>query len=110
VDGRGAATRPYEPRQGAEIDVLVDAFARATPELTERTPLTTLAAITIGIDPTIDIGPVTLAWHGLTIALDILAGAAVAARDLHRRGLGAEPLYALLLCVTAGALVSGRVF
>ncbi len=28
-----------------------------------------IAVITIGIDPTIEFGPVTLAWHGITIAL-----------------------------------------
>src|SRR6266540_2913366 len=30
-----------------------------------------LSTITIGIDPTIEIGPLTLAWHGITIALGI---------------------------------------
>ena len=33
-----------------------------------------LSTITIGIDPTIEIGPLTLAWHGITIALGILIG------------------------------------
>lgn len=27
------------------------------------------AVITIGIDPKIHLGPLTLAWHGLTIAI-----------------------------------------
>lgn len=30
------------------------------------------ATITIGIDPTIEIGAVTVAWHGLMIAVGIL--------------------------------------
>ena len=29
----------------------------------------TTAVITVGIDPTVEIGPVTVAWHGLTIAV-----------------------------------------
>jgi hypothetical protein len=35
---------------------------------------------TIGIDPTIEVGPVEVAWHGLTIAIGIvIGGIAVAA-------------------------------
>jgi prolipoprotein diacylglyceryltransferase len=41
------------------------------------------ATITVGIDPTIELGPVTLAWHGLTIVLGIVAGGIVAAREAH---------------------------
>lgn len=52
-----------------------------------------LAAITIGIDPTIELGPVTVAWHGLTIAVGIVIGGLVAAREARRRGLDTEPLY-----------------
>lgn len=33
-----------------------------------------LATITIGIDPEIQLGPLTLAWHGLMIAVGVLAG------------------------------------
>jgi prolipoprotein diacylglyceryltransferase len=36
---------------------------------------------TIGIDPTIEVGPVEVAWHGLTIAIGIvIGGIAVAAQ------------------------------
>lgn len=44
-----------------------------------------LAIITIGIDPTLEIGPVTLAWHGITIAVGIVIGGLLAAREAHRR-------------------------
>jgi len=69
-----------------------------------------LSAITIGIDPTIEIGPVTLAWHGITIALGILIGGIVAGREARRRGLDAEPLYALGVILVAGALIGGRFY
>jgi phosphatidylglycerol---prolipoprotein diacylglyceryl transferase len=68
------------------------------------------AVITIGIDPYIKIGPVTLAWHGLTIAVGILVGGLAAAYDARRRGLEAERLYAFGLILMVGALVGGRAF
>jgi phosphatidylglycerol:prolipoprotein diacylglycerol transferase len=68
------------------------------------------AVITIGIDPTIEIGPVTIAWHGLTIALGIVIGALAAAHDARRRGLDPGRLYTIGLIVVAGALVGGRIF
>ncbi|MGH2763928.1 MAG: prolipoprotein diacylglyceryl transferase [Thermoleophilaceae bacterium] len=68
------------------------------------------SVITIGIDPTIEIGPITLAWHGLMLAVGILAGGLAAAYDAHRRGLEPERLYAIGMIVVAGALVGGRAF
>jgi len=69
-----------------------------------------LSTITIGIDPTIEIGPLTLAWHGITIALGILVGAVAAGREARRRLLETEPLYAIGMILVAGALVGGRLF
>ena len=69
-----------------------------------------LAAITIGIDPTIEIGPLTLAWHGITMAVGVLLGALVAGGEARRRGLDTEPLYAISTIVIAGALVGGRLY
>ncbi|MGH2746048.1 MAG: prolipoprotein diacylglyceryl transferase [Thermoleophilaceae bacterium] len=66
--------------------------------------------ITIGIDPTIEIGPVTIAWHGLTIAVGILIGSLAAAYDARRRGLDPQRLYAIAMIVVVGALVGGRAF
>jgi prolipoprotein diacylglyceryltransferase len=42
--------------------------------------------IEIGIDPTIELGPVTLAWHGITIALGIVIGGVATARYRGGRG------------------------
>jgi phosphatidylglycerol---prolipoprotein diacylglyceryl transferase len=68
------------------------------------------SVITIGIDPTIEIGPVTIAWHGLMIAVGILIGGLAAAYDARRRGLDPQRLYAMGLILVAGALVGGRAF
>ena len=69
-----------------------------------------LAAITIGIDPTIEIGPLTLAWHGITMAVGVLIGAVVAGGEARRRGLDPEALYTISMIVVAGALVGGRLY
>jgi len=68
------------------------------------------SVITIGIDPTIEIGPITVAWHGLMIAVGIVVGGLAAAHDARRRGLEPERLYAVGLIVVLGALVGGRAF
>jgi hypothetical protein len=46
-------------------------------------------AITIGIDPTIEFGPITVAWHGLTIAVGVLDGGW--RRPTRRVGAGWSP-------------------
>jgi phosphatidylglycerol---prolipoprotein diacylglyceryl transferase len=66
--------------------------------------------ITIGIDPFIHVGPVTLAWHGLTIGIGIVIGGVVASREARRGGLETEPLYTAGAILAAGALVGGRLF
>lgn len=68
------------------------------------------AVITIGIDPTIEIGPVTIAWHGLTIAIGILIGGLVAAREARRRGLDPDPLYTVGLILVIAAMVGSRIY
>jgi len=70
----------------------------------------TAAVITIGIDPYIDLGPVTIAWHGLTIALGILVGGAVAAADARRRGLDPDRINAFGMIAVVAAIVGARVF
>lgn len=69
-----------------------------------------MAVIRIGIDPNILLGPVTLAWHGVTIVLGIVIGALVASRWLRLRGLPTDPMstFALLACI--GGIVGARIF
>jgi phosphatidylglycerol---prolipoprotein diacylglyceryl transferase len=68
------------------------------------------SVITIDIDPTIEIGPITVAWHGLTIAIGIVVGGLAAASDARRRGLDPDRLYAMGLILVLGALIGGRAF
>jgi phosphatidylglycerol:prolipoprotein diacylglycerol transferase len=68
------------------------------------------STISIGIDPYIDLGPVTLAWHGLTIAIGVLVGGLAAAHDARRRGLEPGRMYAIGMILVVGALVGGRAF
>jgi len=68
------------------------------------------SVITIGIDPTIELGPITIAWHGLMIAVGILVGGVAVAHDARRRGLDPERIYAIGLILVIGALVGGRAF
>jgi phosphatidylglycerol:prolipoprotein diacylglycerol transferase len=68
------------------------------------------SVITIGIDPTIELGPITIAWHGLMIAVGILVGGAAVAYDARRRGLDPARIYAIGLILVIGALVGGRAF
>lgn len=68
------------------------------------------AVITIGLDPKIHLGPVTLAWHGLTVAIGIGLGSLLAARWLRERQMSVEPLYGLTALLALAGLVGGRLF
>ncbi|MGH2946065.1 MAG: prolipoprotein diacylglyceryl transferase [Solirubrobacteraceae bacterium] len=68
------------------------------------------SVITIGIDPTIELGPITIAWHGLTIAIGIVIGGIAVALDARRRGLDPERVYAIGMILVIGALLGGRAF
>lgn len=70
----------------------------------------TPAVITIGISPEIDLGPVSIAWHGLTIALGIVIGAAAAGRWARRQGIDPEPLVTLTFLLAVAGIVGGRLF
>jgi phosphatidylglycerol:prolipoprotein diacylglycerol transferase len=69
-----------------------------------------VAAITIGIDPTMELGPFMLAWHGITIALGILIGGVAAGYYARQRGLDTAPLYTIGTILVVAAIVGGRLF
>jgi phosphatidylglycerol:prolipoprotein diacylglycerol transferase len=68
------------------------------------------AVITIGIPPEIHLGPLTLAWHGITIAVGIFVGGLAASRWLRGRAMDVEPLYTIALLLIVGGIVGGRLF
>ncbi len=68
------------------------------------------AVITIGIDPFIHVGGLTIAWHGLTVAIGVLLGALLAARWARGSELSGDPLFAIAALVAVGGLVGGRAF
>jgi phosphatidylglycerol---prolipoprotein diacylglyceryl transferase len=70
----------------------------------------TPSVITLRIDPNLHLGPITIAWHGLTIAIGILIGGLIAARVARERALDAEPLYTITALLAIGGIVGGKAF
>ena len=66
------------------------------------------ATITIDVDPTLDLGPLHLAWHGLMIAVGILVGTLVAARVARRRGLDPERVMSAALVMALAGILGAR--
>lgn len=58
----------------------------------------------------IRLGPITLAWHGVTIAAGILIGGLFAGREARRRGLDPRPLETMGMILIIAALVGSRAF
>ena len=69
-----------------------------------------IAVITIRIDPYIHLGPITLAWHGLAIAIGVAVGVLAAARWLREVDLELDPLYTIGMLIALGGIVGGRLF
>jgi phosphatidylglycerol:prolipoprotein diacylglycerol transferase len=75
-----------------------------------ETLLSGVAIIRIGIDPFIHLGSLTLAWHGITIALGIVIGGIVAGRWLRHRDLPSDPMYTFGALAGLGGIVGARIF
>ena len=69
-----------------------------------------VAVITIGIDPEVHLGPVTLAWHGSMIALGLMTGVVVGVVWARRHGLAPDPLYPFAALAAAGRIIGSRLF
>jgi phosphatidylglycerol:prolipoprotein diacylglycerol transferase len=70
----------------------------------------TRATITVSLSPTIHIGPLTLAWHGIMIALGIGVGYLLARRYARERGLEIERLEAVLVIMVVAGIAGARFY
>lgn len=68
-------------------------------------------AIEIHIDPTmVELGPLTLAWHGFFIAVGIIAGVALGSVMAKKRGLNPDIAHEIALVSVPCAIVGARLF
>lgn len=75
-----------------------------------RSQVPIVATITINVDPEIQIGSFTLAWHGLMIAVGLLCGTWLAGRFASERGLERDRLLDLVLVLVLGGMIGSRAF
>lgn len=90
-----------------------DAVARAGKDpvcFSYNVSVLSLAVITIGLSPTLHLGPLTLAWHGLMIAVGIFVGSWIVARYLKERRLSIDPLWTLAVILTVAGIVGARAY
>lgn len=66
--------------------------------------------MTIGLSPTIDIGPFSLAWHGILTGLGIAAGLALALYLARRDQRDPDALLAATLAAVVAGIVGARLF
>ena len=66
------------------------------------------AVITISIAPELDLGPLSISWHGLFIALGILVAFAFSTRFGRERGLDENRLLTLVTIVVLAGIVGAR--
>jgi len=69
-----------------------------------------VAVITIEINPEISLGPLAITWHGLMIAVGIVAGGWLATVYARERGLEREPIVELIVIAAVAGIVGARVF
>lgn len=67
-----------------------------------------MATITIGIPPEIQLGPVSLAWHGLTIALGLLLALYLARRFARERELDVDRITNAVLVMALSGIIGSR--
>jgi phosphatidylglycerol:prolipoprotein diacylglycerol transferase len=69
-----------------------------------------LSDMTIGLSPTIEIGPLSLAWHGILSPLGLAAGLLLAVYLARRDGVDPNPLVSAALGAVVAGLVGARLF
>ncbi len=68
------------------------------------------ATITISLPPSFHVGPMTLAWHGLMIAIGILAGGWLALRYGKERQLEPDRLQLAILILAVAGMIGARFY
>lgn len=68
-----------------------------------------LAAITINMNPSLHLGPITLAWHGLMIAVGVAFAAQLARRYGLRHSLDPDELMNTMMAAVLSGIVGSRV-
>jgi phosphatidylglycerol---prolipoprotein diacylglyceryl transferase len=66
--------------------------------------------VTIGLAPTFDVGPLTLAWHGIMTAAGLLVGILVAERIARARGSDPDAVMWMAVVATISGLIGARLF
>lgn len=66
--------------------------------------------VTIGWSPTVQFGPITLAWHGIASAAGILAGLLIALGLARRARLAPDPLLTAVIAAVLAGMVGARLF
>jgi phosphatidylglycerol:prolipoprotein diacylglycerol transferase len=67
-----------------------------------------LNTITIGFDAEFNLGPLTIAWHGLTIAVGLFVGGLAAFRYSREIDLEPDPLFTIGMLAGVGGIVGSR--
>ncbi len=68
-------------------------------------------SITINIDPILfHLGPFAVRWYGVIMAIAVLVGAYVFARQLRRRGIDPDHVYGMLLLAIPLGIAGARLF
>lgn len=68
------------------------------------------ATITLDVDPFIHLGPLTVAWHGLTIVLGLVAATWLAIRYARESGLDAEEIVNLAMITSLAGIIGAKAF
>ena len=66
------------------------------------------AVITIDVNPMLELGPLTVAWHGIMIAVGIAAGGWLGATYARERGLEPEVVLNTVLVIAVAGILGAR--
>ncbi|MGD0996733.1 MAG: prolipoprotein diacylglyceryl transferase [Thermoleophilia bacterium] len=70
-----------------------------------------MATITINIDPVLGhLGPLTLRWYGVIMAIAVIVGALVFARQLGKRGISRDHVVGMAIVAVPAGIVGARLF